>query len=60
MLAELGLRPNIGPQELGLLLAGIVHGVGFALEVLGPSESLQEAYAAAWLGLLSLARPRAG
>ena len=57
LLEELGLVPTIPSEELGLLLAAVVHGMGLQLESGTEPERLQEAYAAAWLGVLSLTRP---
>lgn len=57
LLQDLGLVPTVSPEELGLLLAGVVHGMGVQLEAGVEPGRLQGAYAAAWLGLLSLTRP---
>jgi len=57
LVADLGLTPTISIQELGLLLAVVVHGCGLQLEAGVPPARLQGAYAAAWLGVLSLTRP---
>lgn len=57
LVAELGLTPTVSIQELGLLLAAVVHGTGLQLEAGVSPASLQGAYAAAWLGVLSLTRP---
>ncbi len=59
LLKELGLAPTVSIEEIGLLLAGVVHGMGLQLESGMEAEQLQGAYAAAWLGVLSLTRPRA-
>lgn len=59
LLRELGLAPTVASEELGLLLAGVVHGMGLQLESGTEPERLQGAYAAAWLGVLSLTRPAA-
>lgn len=58
LLKELGLAPTVSIEEIGLLLAGVVHGMGLQLESGMEAEQLQGAYAAAWLGVLSLTRPR--
>lgn len=57
LLQDLGLRPTIPVREVGWLLAGVVHGVGVQLEAGANQAELQGAYAAAWLGVLSLAKP---
>ncbi len=59
LLGDLGLAPTIPIQEIGWLLAGVIHGMGLQLEVGVPPDRLQGAYAAAWLGVLSLTRPGA-
>lgn len=60
LLRDLGLTPTVSVQELGLLLATVVHGSGLQLEAGVPPARLQGAYAAAWLGVLSLTRPAKG
>jgi hypothetical protein len=60
LLTELGLAPTVPSEELGLLLAGVVHGMGLQLESGTEPQRLQGAYAAAWLGVLSLTQPAAG
>lgn len=60
LVRDLGLTPTISIQELGLLLAAVVHGCGLQLEAGVPPAGLQGAYAAAWLGVLSLTRPANG
>ncbi|MBI2073189.1 MAG: TetR family transcriptional regulator [Gemmatimonadetes bacterium] len=57
LLEQLGLAPTVPIDELGLLLAGVVHGMGLELESGMEPERLQGAYAAAWLGVLSLTQP---
>jgi len=57
LLKELGLQPTVPLEELGLLLAGVVHGMGLELQAGIPPPRLEGAYAAAWLGVLSLTRP---
>lgn len=57
LLKELGLAATIPSEEIGFLLAGVVHGMGLQLESGMEPERLQGAYAAAWLGVLSLTRP---
>ncbi len=60
LVRELGLAPTVSIQELGLLLAAVVHGCGLQLEAGVPPARLQGAYAAAWLGVLSLTRRTSG
>ena len=57
LLASLGLQPTVPVAEIGRYLASVVQGMGFQLAAGGDPEELQGAYAAAWLGALSLARP---
>jgi hypothetical protein len=57
LLKELGLAPTVPSEELGLLLAGVVHGMGLQLASGTEPQRLQGAYAAAWLGVLSLTQP---
>jgi len=56
MLARLGLRPSIPLSEVGALLSAIVQGMGTMLVRGMQAEDLHGAYAAAWVGLLSLTR----
>lgn len=60
LLDDLGLAPTVSVEELGLLLAGVVYGMGLQLESGTEPSRLQGAYAAAWLGVLSLTRPASG
>jgi AcrR family transcriptional regulator len=60
LVRDLGLTPTVSPQELGLLLAAVVHGSGLQLAAGVPPARLQGAYAAAWLGVLSLTRRTVG
>jgi AcrR family transcriptional regulator len=57
LVRDLGLTPTVSIQELGLLLAAVVHGSGLQLEAGVPPARLQGAYEAAWLGVLSLTHP---
>jgi AcrR family transcriptional regulator len=57
LLASLGLQPTVPVVEIGRYLAAVVQGMGFQLAAGAAPEELQGAYAAAWLGALSLARP---
>lgn len=56
MLSRLGLSPSIPVSEVGALLSVIVQGMGTLLVRGVEPEGLQGAYAAAWVGLLSLTR----
>jgi AcrR family transcriptional regulator len=56
MLARLGLHPSIPVSEIGALLSAIVQGMGTLLVRGSDAERLHGAYAAAWVGLLSLTR----
>ncbi len=58
MLGELDLEPTVPPSEIGWLLAAVVHGMGLQLLSGADRKELEGAYAAAWLGVLSLASPR--
>jgi AcrR family transcriptional regulator len=58
MLDGLGLQLTVGRAELGWLLGSVVEGMGFEILAGGDRPELEEAYAAAWLGILSLAQPR--
>jgi len=53
---ELDLRPSIPIEELGPLLGAIVDGMSVRLSSGGDPDVLGGAYAAAWLGILSLSK----
>jgi len=57
LLASLGLRPTVRVGEIGRYLASVIQGMSFQLVAGGAHEEMQGAYAAAWLGALSLAQP---
>ncbi|UCF42011.1 MAG: TetR/AcrR family transcriptional regulator [Gemmatimonadota bacterium] len=57
LLRDLDLEPTILPEENGWLLGAVVHGMGLELLSGADQEELEGAYAAAWLGILSLATP---
>ena len=57
MFRATGLEATVPGEHLGWLLASVVHGLVAQLAAGGPPEALEEAYAAAWVGILSLARP---
>jgi AcrR family transcriptional regulator len=56
LLASLDLRPTVAVPELGWYLAAVVQGMEVLLEAGAEPDELQGAYAAAWLGILSLTR----
>ncbi len=51
------MKPSIPAEQLGWLLAAIVQGMAFQVAAGGDMEVIENAYAAAWLGVLSLAEP---
>lgn len=55
MLRSMGHAPSIPPDEIGWLLAAVLNGMGELLASGVDRERLEGAYAAAWLGILSLA-----
>lgn len=58
MLARrMGLATTVPESEIGCLLAAVIDGMGAQLMAGANSDDLQGAYAAAWLGLLSLTKP---
>ncbi len=57
LLARAGMKPSIPAEQLGWLLAAIVQGMAFQVAAGGDMEVIENAYAAAWLGVLSLAEP---
>ena len=54
MLTRHGVRCRVSPKEVGWLLASVLSGVGFLLLAGASRNDLEDAYAAAWLGILSL------
>jgi AcrR family transcriptional regulator len=54
MLQQLGMHATIPASEIGWLLGTVVTGVGFQLLGGADQDELEGAYAAAWLGILSL------
>jgi hypothetical protein len=58
LLEALGLEPRVAAAELGWYLAAVVQGMEVLLSAGARSTELEGAYAAAWLGILSLTRPR--
>jgi AcrR family transcriptional regulator len=57
LLRRTGLKTTIHEEQLGWLLAAIVQGMVFQLAAGADAHVLENAYAAAWLGLLSLTEP---
>jgi AcrR family transcriptional regulator len=57
LLEALGLEPSVAAGELGWYLAAVVQGMEVLLSAGAASTELEGAYAAAWLGILSLTRP---
>lgn len=58
LLDRMQLEPGIPLGELGALLAAIVEGIGLQLGSAADRAELDQAWAAFWVGLLSLTRPR--
>jgi hypothetical protein len=56
LLTSLGLQPTVPLVEVGRYLASVIQGMGYQLAAGAVPEELQGAYAAAWLGALSLTR----
>jgi len=54
MIEGLGLRLSISPAEVGWHLGSVVNGMGLQLLSGADRDTLEGAYAAAWLGILSL------
>lgn len=57
LLARAGLETTIPAQQLGWFLAAVIEGMGFQIAGGGEPRVLENAYAAAWLGLLALTEP---
>ncbi len=53
----MGLSPTVRAEEVGRLMVAIIDGIGLQLLGGGDPDALEGAYAAAWLGLLSLTEP---
>jgi AcrR family transcriptional regulator len=54
LLDRSGLHPQIPASQLGWFLASVIQGTGLQLLTVENEETLREAYAAAWLGLIKL------
>ncbi len=57
LLRRAGLESTVPVDQLGWLLASVVEGMSFHLAAGADPEVLENAYAAAWLGILSLTTP---
>lgn len=57
-LRRMGLAPTVPPEEIGWLLGAVVDGMGLKLLAGADPGELEGAYAALWLGILSLGRSR--
>jgi AcrR family transcriptional regulator len=57
LLTHLGLELTIPPIQVGWMIAAVIQGMWLQLVMGTERELLADAYAAAWLGVLSLARP---
>jgi AcrR family transcriptional regulator len=55
--SELGLTPTVEEVEIGLLLEALVEGIGFQLTSGADERTLEGAYSAGWLAILSLTQP---
>jgi AcrR family transcriptional regulator len=55
MFTRLGVEARIPHTEIGWMLASMISGMGFLLTRGADEHQLENAYAAAWLGILSLA-----
>ncbi|MFQ6045097.1 MAG: TetR/AcrR family transcriptional regulator [Gemmatimonadales bacterium] len=56
LFARSGLKPTIPAAEVGWLLGAVIHGMGLQLQARADERDLEGAFAAAWLGALSLFR----
>lgn len=57
LLTDLGLQLTIPPIQVGWMIAAVVQGMWLQVVLGIDRDVLADAYAAAWLGVLSLARP---
>ncbi|UCD23830.1 MAG: TetR/AcrR family transcriptional regulator [Gemmatimonadota bacterium] len=55
---EMELEPTVPNEEVGWLMTAVIDGVGLQMLAGAKADELQGAFAAAWLGLLSLTEPR--
>lgn len=58
MLERMGLRPAVPAHEIGWLLGAVLDGMGLQLASGAEPAELEGAYAALWLGILSLGESR--
>jgi AcrR family transcriptional regulator len=54
---RMGLRPTVQGEEIALLLAAVIEGLGLQVASGTPADSLEPAWSAFWAGVLSLTRP---
>jgi AcrR family transcriptional regulator len=57
LLGRMGLVPTVQPSELGTLLAATIEGIALQLGNAARPDEFEQAWAAFWVGLLSLTRP---
>ncbi len=57
MLEAAGLALTVPNEQIAWLLVSVVHGMAGQLASGTPPEQLEEAYAATWVGILSLTQP---
>jgi len=57
LLGRMGLAPSVPASELGTLLAATAEGIAMQLGGGAKPAELEQAWAAFWVGLLSLTRP---
>jgi len=58
LLGRMGLAPSVPASELGTLLAATIEGIALQLGSGAEADELEQAWAAFWVGLLALTRPR--
>lgn len=58
LLGRMGLTPTVPASELGTLLAATAEGIAAQLGSGAPPDELEQAWAAFWVGLLSLTRTK--
>jgi AcrR family transcriptional regulator len=57
LLGRMALKPSVPASELGTLLAATAEGIAMQLGSGAKTAELEQAWAAFWVGLLSLTRP---
>ena len=55
---DMHLAPTVPNEEVGWLMTAVIDGIGMQLLAGASEQELQGAYAAAWLGVLSLTVPQ--